>query len=192
MRAHPGCALWLQFIQWNIHKSGLKVSEYSLPADATGPFVLSGYSGYKQVQVPRGRLFAFDSEGNYMLTCSATGGIIYKVPGGVVVGRELPPWRARPGWAWALVPVPVCMAMEKPGASGCSPGKGLILSSGSAGRSGGRAWQPMLHSLSFGKTLSLILGNQTYYRNREKDWEGLGEHAPKSKHLSGINCSNLV
>ncbi|KAL6033352.1 hypothetical protein STEG23_021052, partial [Scotinomys teguina] len=68
-----------KFIQWNIHKSGLKVSEHNLPSDATGPFVLSGYSGYKQVQVPRGRLFAFDSEGNYMLTCSATGGIIYKV-----------------------------------------------------------------------------------------------------------------
>ncbi|XP_060052601.1 WD repeat-containing protein 91 isoform X3 [Erinaceus europaeus] len=71
-----------KFIQWNIHKSGLKVSEYGLPTDATGPFVLSGYSGYKQVQVPRGRLFAFDSEGNYMLTCSATGGVIYKL------GRE--------------------------------------------------------------------------------------------------------
>uniref|UniRef100_A0A2R8M6S8 WD repeat-containing protein 91 n=1 Tax=Callithrix jacchus TaxID=9483 RepID=A0A2R8M6S8_CALJA len=70
-----------KFIQWNIHKSGLKVSEYSLPSDATGPFVLSGYSGYKQVQVPRGRLFAFDSEGNYMLTCSATGGVIYKLSG---------------------------------------------------------------------------------------------------------------
>ncbi|XP_002927665.2 WD repeat-containing protein 91 isoform X1 [Ailuropoda melanoleuca] len=70
-----------KFIQWNIHRSGLKVSEYGLPADATGPFVLSGYSGYKQVQVPRGRLFAFDSEGNYMLTCSATGGVIYKLGG---------------------------------------------------------------------------------------------------------------
>lgn len=70
-----------QFIQWNIHKSGSKVSEYALPRDATGPFVLSGYSGYKQVQVPRGRLFAFDSEGSYMLTCSSTGGVIYKVMG---------------------------------------------------------------------------------------------------------------
>ncbi|XP_012600148.2 WD repeat-containing protein 91 isoform X3 [Microcebus murinus] len=70
-----------KFIQWNIHKSGQKVSEYGLPSDATGPFVLSGYSGYKQVQVPRGRLFAFDSEGNYMLTCSATGGVIYKLGG---------------------------------------------------------------------------------------------------------------
>ncbi|XP_069619271.1 WD repeat-containing protein 91 [Ranitomeya imitator] len=68
-----------KFIQWNIHKSGQKVSEYSLPPDATGPFMLSGYSGYKQVQFPRGRLFAFDSEGNYMLTCSSTGGVIYKL-----------------------------------------------------------------------------------------------------------------
>ncbi|XP_049749319.1 WD repeat-containing protein 91 [Elephas maximus indicus] len=70
-----------KFIQWDIHKSGLKVSESSLPPDATGPFVLSGYSGYKQVQAPRGRLFAFDSEGRYMLTCSATGGVIYKLGG---------------------------------------------------------------------------------------------------------------
>ncbi|XP_006887205.1 PREDICTED: WD repeat-containing protein 91 [Elephantulus edwardii] len=70
-----------KFIKWDIHKSGLKVSEACLPPDATGPFVLSGYSGYKQVQAPRGRLFAFDSEGRYMLTCSATGGVIYKLGG---------------------------------------------------------------------------------------------------------------
>uniref|UniRef100_A0A8C5QSC9 WD repeat-containing protein 91 n=1 Tax=Leptobrachium leishanense TaxID=445787 RepID=A0A8C5QSC9_9ANUR len=68
-----------KFIQWDIHKSGQKVLEYLLPSDATGPFMLSGYSGYKQVQFPRGRLFAFDSEGNYMLTCSSTGGVIYKL-----------------------------------------------------------------------------------------------------------------
>ncbi|KAG2465884.1 WDR91 protein, partial [Polypterus senegalus] len=67
-----------KFIQWNIHRSGVKQSEYVLPSDATGPFILSGYSGYKQVQVPRGRLFAFDSEGNYVLTCSSNGGVIYK------------------------------------------------------------------------------------------------------------------
>ncbi|NXX39328.1 WDR91 protein, partial [Tricholaema leucomelas] len=68
-----------KFIQWNIHRSGLKVSEYHLPSAATGPFVLSGYSGYKQVQFPRGKLFAFDSEGNYMVTCSSTGGVIFKL-----------------------------------------------------------------------------------------------------------------
>ncbi|XP_062410520.1 WD repeat-containing protein 91 [Sardina pilchardus] len=68
-----------KFIQWNIHRSGVKQSEYSLPQDATGPFVLSGYSGYKQVQVPRGRLFAFDSEGQHVLTCSSNGGLIYRL-----------------------------------------------------------------------------------------------------------------
>ncbi|XP_069759353.1 WD repeat-containing protein 91 isoform X2 [Narcine bancroftii] len=67
-----------KFIQWNIHKSGVKVSECEVKSDAIGPFILSGYSGYKQVQVPQGRLFAFDSEGHYVLTCSSGGGIIHK------------------------------------------------------------------------------------------------------------------
>uniref|UniRef100_A0A3B5LI55 WD repeat-containing protein 91 n=1 Tax=Xiphophorus couchianus TaxID=32473 RepID=A0A3B5LI55_9TELE len=35
-----------KFIQWNIHRCGVKQSEQVLPQDATGPFVLSGYSGY--------------------------------------------------------------------------------------------------------------------------------------------------
>ncbi|KAF6714441.1 WD repeat-containing protein 91 [Oryzias melastigma] len=71
-----------KFIQWNIHRCGVKQSEQVLPQDATGPFVLSGYSGYKQVQVPRGRLFAFDSEGQHVLTCSSTGGLIYRLTSG--------------------------------------------------------------------------------------------------------------
>ncbi|XP_062340047.1 WD repeat-containing protein 91 isoform X1 [Osmerus eperlanus] len=68
-----------KFVQWNIHRCGVKQSDHSLPQDATGPFVLSGYSGYRQVQVPRGRLFAFDSEGQHVLTCSNNGGIIHKL-----------------------------------------------------------------------------------------------------------------
>ncbi|KAM9841724.1 WD repeat-containing protein 91 [Aulostomus maculatus] len=71
-----------KFIQWNIHRCGVKQSEQVLPQDATGPFVLSGYSGYKQVQVPRGRLFAFDSEGHHVLTCSSSGGLIYRLTNG--------------------------------------------------------------------------------------------------------------
>lgn len=71
-----------KFIQWNIHRCGVKQSEMFLTQDATGPFVLSGYSGYKQVQVPRGRLFAFDSEGQHVLTCSNTGGLIYRLTNG--------------------------------------------------------------------------------------------------------------
>ncbi|XP_054613121.1 WD repeat-containing protein 91 [Dunckerocampus dactyliophorus] len=68
-----------KFVQWNIHRCGVKQAEQILPQDATGPFVLSGYSGYKQVQVPRGRLFAFDSEGQHVLTCSNSGGLIYNL-----------------------------------------------------------------------------------------------------------------
>ncbi|XP_047426070.1 WD repeat-containing protein 91 isoform X2 [Mugil cephalus] len=71
-----------KFIQWNIHRCGVKQTEQVLPQDATGPFVLSGYSGYKQVQVPRGRLFAFNSEGQHILTCSGAGGIIYRLTNG--------------------------------------------------------------------------------------------------------------
>ncbi|XP_056288280.1 WD repeat-containing protein 91 [Pseudoliparis swirei] len=71
-----------KFIQWNIHRCGVKQSEQVLPQEATGPFVLSGYSGYKQVQVPRGRLFAFDSEGQHILTCSSSGGLIYRLTNG--------------------------------------------------------------------------------------------------------------
>ncbi|XP_035040728.1 WD repeat-containing protein 91 [Hippoglossus stenolepis] len=71
-----------KFIQWNIHRCGVKQSEQVLPQDATGPFVLSGYSGYKQVQVPRGRLFAFDSEGQHVLMCSSSGGLIYRLTNG--------------------------------------------------------------------------------------------------------------
>ncbi|XP_037609115.1 WD repeat-containing protein 91 [Sebastes umbrosus] len=71
-----------KFIQWNIHRCGVKQSEQALPQDATGPFVLSGYSGYRQVQVPRGRLFAFDSEGQHILTCSSNGGQIYRQTNG--------------------------------------------------------------------------------------------------------------
>uniref|UniRef100_A0A8C6TDJ6 WD repeat-containing protein 91 n=1 Tax=Neogobius melanostomus TaxID=47308 RepID=A0A8C6TDJ6_9GOBI len=71
-----------KFIQWNIHRCGVRQSEQALAQEATGPFVLSGYSGYKQVQTPRGRLFAFDSEGQHVLTCSSSGGVIHRLTGG--------------------------------------------------------------------------------------------------------------
>uniref|UniRef100_A0A8C5F585 WD repeat-containing protein 91 n=1 Tax=Gadus morhua TaxID=8049 RepID=A0A8C5F585_GADMO len=80
-----------KFVQWNIHRCGVKQSEQQLSQDATGPFVLSGYSGYKQVQVPRGRLFAFDSEGRHVLTCSAHGGLIYKEQASLSLGGHRSP-----------------------------------------------------------------------------------------------------
>ena len=58
---------------------GRKMSNLSLHAGASGPFVLTGAGGYRQVQTPKGRLFAFDTEGKHVLTCSSNGGVIYQV-----------------------------------------------------------------------------------------------------------------
>ncbi|XP_067856076.1 WD repeat-containing protein 91 isoform X2 [Heptranchias perlo] len=98
-----------KFIQWNIHKSGVKVSECGMQSDAIGPFVLSGYSGYKQVQVPRGRLFAFDSEGHYVLTCSSGGGTIHKLTN---TERTLEPCLSLGGHRAPVVTVDWCTAMD--------------------------------------------------------------------------------
>lgn len=98
-----------KFIQWNIHKSGVKVSECAVQSDAIGPFVLSGYSGYKQVQVPHGRLFAFDSEGHCVLTCSSTGGIIHKLTN---TERAMEPCLSLGGHRAPVVTVDWCTAMD--------------------------------------------------------------------------------
>uniref|UniRef100_A0A3P9A3P5 WD repeat-containing protein 91 n=1 Tax=Esox lucius TaxID=8010 RepID=A0A3P9A3P5_ESOLU len=97
-----------KFVQWNIHRCGVKQSEHSLPQDATGPFVLSGYSGYRQVQVPRGRLFAFDSEGHHVLTCSSNGGIIHRLNGEGGLDSVLP----LGGHKAPVVTVDWCSAMD--------------------------------------------------------------------------------
>lgn len=68
----------LQFCQWALYNPG-KQLEFPIHEGATGPFVMSGYGGYKQQQSPRGKLFAFDSGGKYILTCAPYGGIIYEV-----------------------------------------------------------------------------------------------------------------
>ncbi|XP_051886386.1 WD repeat-containing protein 91 isoform X3 [Pristis pectinata] len=98
-----------KFIQWNIHKSGVKVSECGVQSDAIGPFVLSGYSGYKQVQVPHGRLFAFDSEGHYVLTCSSSGGIIHKLTN---TEQAMEPCLSLGGHRAPVVTVDWCTAMD--------------------------------------------------------------------------------
>ncbi|XP_077991954.1 WD repeat-containing protein 91-like [Glandiceps talaboti] len=68
-----------KFINWSVHRLGDKLFELAIHDGATGPFVVSGYGGYKQVQTPMGKLFAFDVEGNHVLTCSPSGGIIYRL-----------------------------------------------------------------------------------------------------------------
>lgn len=99
-----------KFIQWNIHRCGVRQSEQALPQEATGPFVLSGYSGYKQVQTPRGRLFAFDSEGQHVLTCSSSGGIIHRLSGGEA--GALDPVLSLGGHRAPVVTVDWCSALD--------------------------------------------------------------------------------
>ncbi|KAJ8025531.1 WD repeat-containing protein 91 [Holothuria leucospilota] len=67
-----------KFCQWALYNPG-KQLEFPIHDGATGPFVMSGYGGYKQQQSPRGKLFAFDSGGKYILTCAPYGGIIYEL-----------------------------------------------------------------------------------------------------------------
>ncbi|XP_041476366.1 WD repeat-containing protein 91-like [Lytechinus variegatus] len=68
-----------KFTEWSIHKVGQKLLDMPIHDGATGPFVVSGFGGYRQQQNPRGKLFAFDSSGNYVLTCAPHGGVIYKL-----------------------------------------------------------------------------------------------------------------
>ena len=69
----------VQFTQWSINRVGEKLQQLLIHDGATGPFVMSGFGGYKQQQAPRAKLFAFDSTGTHVLTCAPYGGIIYKV-----------------------------------------------------------------------------------------------------------------
>ena len=79
-RAGGSCGILLfQFIEWSILKTGEKMKELGVHDGACGPFVMSGYGGYKQVRTPKGKLFAFDAEGQYVLTCSQNRGLVYKV-----------------------------------------------------------------------------------------------------------------
>ena len=62
-----------------MHKPGQKLSDLPVHSGACGPFVLTGAGGYRQVQTPKGKLFALDTEGNNVLTCGQNGGMIYRV-----------------------------------------------------------------------------------------------------------------
>ena len=73
------CPYYSQFSQWSINKTGKKITDLGVHSGACGPFIMTGAGGYRQVQTPKGKLFAFDTEGQYVLTCSQSGGLIYKV-----------------------------------------------------------------------------------------------------------------
>ncbi|OWF40423.1 WD repeat-containing protein 91 [Mizuhopecten yessoensis] len=68
-----------KFLQWSVHKPGLQQQELSIHPGASLPFLASGLSGGKEI--PKGRLFAFDGEGQYILTCDKNKGLVYKVNG---------------------------------------------------------------------------------------------------------------
>ncbi|XP_013383261.1 WD repeat-containing protein 91 [Lingula anatina] len=72
-----------KFLQWSVHKMSTKIQDLPLHPGATGPFTVTGPGGYQQTQKPKGKLFAFDSDGKYVLTCADTGGKIYKVDNGM-------------------------------------------------------------------------------------------------------------
>ena len=69
----------LQFIQWSINKTGRKLAELPIHAEASGPFVTIGAGGQKQMMAPRGKLLAWDTDGSHLLTCASKGGLIYRV-----------------------------------------------------------------------------------------------------------------
>ena len=64
------------------------MAELDIHSGACGPFIMTGAAGYRQVQTPKGRLFAFDTEGQHVLTCGLDGGLIYKVR---AIGGKLSP-----------------------------------------------------------------------------------------------------
>ncbi|XP_038071030.1 WD repeat-containing protein 91-like [Patiria miniata] len=68
-----------KFSQWSTHRVGERLQQLDIHDGATGPFIMSGFGGYKQQLAPRAKLFAFDSSGTHVLTCAPYGGIIYKL-----------------------------------------------------------------------------------------------------------------
>lgn len=70
------CYNLFKFYQWNIHKPD-KSRELPLHPGAALPFLTSNLTSGKEI--PKGRLFSFDSEGQYLITCDRTAGSLYKV-----------------------------------------------------------------------------------------------------------------
>ncbi|XP_002124829.2 WD repeat-containing protein 91 [Ciona intestinalis] len=68
-----------KFCAWNL-ASPIEPTIFPIHASAGGPFEVTGFSGYKQVQQPGGgRLFAFEPHGNHVLTCDGSSAVVYEV-----------------------------------------------------------------------------------------------------------------
>ncbi|KAL3865137.1 hypothetical protein ACJMK2_006758 [Sinanodonta woodiana] len=66
-----------KFCEWNMNHLGRKIQDLNIHSGAVPQFLMSEPIGNKEI--PRGKLFAFDTEGQYLLTCDETKGVIYKV-----------------------------------------------------------------------------------------------------------------
>ncbi|KAK3593070.1 hypothetical protein CHS0354_007861 [Potamilus streckersoni] len=66
-----------KFCEWNMNRLGKKIQDLNIHSGAVPQFLTSEPIGNKEI--PRGKLFAFDAEGKYLLTCDETKGVIYKV-----------------------------------------------------------------------------------------------------------------
>ncbi|ELT95333.1 hypothetical protein CAPTEDRAFT_162335 [Capitella teleta] len=67
-----------KFCEWSL-TGGQLVRELKVHSGACGPFVLNAAGGYRQVQTPKGALFAFDEDASHVITCHQTGGLIYQL-----------------------------------------------------------------------------------------------------------------
>ena len=71
------------FCQWSTLRSTEQVASYPIHAEACNPAATWSGSSSSSLQyypaVPRGNLFAFESEDKYVLTCSLHEAIIYQV-----------------------------------------------------------------------------------------------------------------
>uniref|UniRef100_H2YX75 WD repeat-containing protein 91 n=1 Tax=Ciona savignyi TaxID=51511 RepID=H2YX75_CIOSA len=68
-----------KFCAWNL-ASPIEPINLPIHALAGGPFEVTGFGGYKQVQQPGGgKLFTFEPNGSHVLTCDGTSAVIYDV-----------------------------------------------------------------------------------------------------------------
>ena len=66
------------FCKWGINRSGEKIAEFKIHEHASNP-TAGRLKGEYYPDVPRGNLFAFESEDKFVLTCGPQEAIIYQV-----------------------------------------------------------------------------------------------------------------
>jgi WD40 repeat protein len=69
--------------QWSLHHIGQRVADLPISPEAANPLRGTSFDEKARVcesiPVPRGRLFAFDSEGQHLLTCGSDHGLVSKI-----------------------------------------------------------------------------------------------------------------